>query len=111
MAESAEVVFDATKINECITNLSTANDIFSSAYDKALEVQESIKNNSDMWSGKSNYAMQEFMDLCLQYHNKFVGGKDSKNPISQAISALKDAYDNSCNFYNNSEVYRKLRDL
>ena len=111
MAESAGLVIDATAINQCITNLNSANSKISDAYTSAKDVLESIKDNPDMWSGESNYAMQEFMDLCLQYHKYFVDNKDSKNPISQAISALQNAYNSSCSFYDVSTTYIELRDL
>lgn len=117
MAESAGLVFDATAINQCITNLNSANSKISGAYTSAKDVLESIENNPDMWSGESNYAMQEFMDLCLQYHKYFVDNKafadkkDSNNPISQAIGALQNAYNSSCSFYDVSTTYIELRDL
>ena len=57
MAESAGLVIDATAINQCITNLNSANNKISDAYTSAKDVLESIRDNPDMWRGESNYAM------------------------------------------------------
>lgn len=111
MANAADFVFDAPLINECIKNLKIANSKVDSSYKKASEALANIKNNEDMWSGESNLAMQEFMDLCLQYHKKFIGDANSDNPISQAIGTLTDAYNGSCSFYDDSSAYLDLKKI
>ena len=99
----AKYLYNGQEINQLKCELKKIAEGMKTSYEKANKLKAEIETCE--WEGRSHDAMVAFMDLVVQYHDKF---RCADNPIDVAIKDFETLDNTLGEFYKNFPQYLKL---
>ena len=99
----AKISYNGQEIKQLICELKKIEEGMKTSYDKADKLRTALMTCE--WEGRSHDAMVAFMDLIVQYHDKF---RCADNPIDAAINDFETFNNTLEDFYRNFPEYLKL---
>lgn len=99
----AKYLYNGQEVNQFVVELKKIDELMKSSYDKADKLR--TKLIACEWEGRSHDAMVAFMDLTVQYHDKF---HCEGNPIDAAINDFGTLDNTLTEFYRKFSEYLKL---
>ena len=106
-----ETYLDESAIEELGSKLSDIWSDLDVAFTMSVELLNNVKNDK-LWMGNSEKTFEAYMDLLLQYHNKFSKTYSEDNPMQLAEDTFKQFSQNVEDFYGTDFVeYQGIKGL